>query len=179
MDAHRAVLAAYPQALLFWAPRHPERFAAAVAASTRAGFRVGSRREDGLPAADTEVFVVDTLGELMAFYAAADVAFVGGSLQEVGGHNLLEPAALGVPALVGPHTFNFQEITELLIVAGAVQRVSDASSLSKKICQLIRHPSERQRRGDAGRLRIANERGALARTLELIGRCLPGEKGSV
>ena len=175
VDAHRAVLAAYPQALLLWAPRHPERFAAVAAACARADFRVGLRREDGLPTVDTDAFVVDTLGELMSFYAASDVAFVGGSLQDVGGHNLLEPAALGVPALVGPHTFNFQEITELLIAAGAVQRVSDAPSLSKKICQLIRHPSERQRRGDVGRLRIAAERGALARTLELIDRCLPAQ----
>jgi len=109
----------------------------------------------------------------MSFYAASDVAFVGGSLQEVGGHNLLEPAALGVPALVGPHTFNFQDITELLIAAGAVQRVSDAPSLSRKIAQLIRHADERQRRGEAGRLRIAIERGALARTLAVIDAHLP------
>lgn len=172
MEAHRTLLAEFPNALLLWAPRHPERFAAVVAASERAGFRVRSRVEHELPTADSEVFVVDTLGELMAFYAASDVAFVGGSLQEVGGHNLLEPAALGVPALVGPHTFNFQEITELLIETGAVQRVCDAASLAKKVGQLLRHQDERQRRGEAGRLRIAAERGALARTLELIDRCL-------
>ena len=117
--------------------------------------------------------MIDTLGELMAFYAASDVAFVGGSLQEIGGHNVLEPVALGVPALVGPHTLNFQDITELLIGTGAVQRVSDAASLGKKVCQLIRHPDERYRRGDSGRVRIAMERGALARTLALIERCLP------
>ena len=173
LDAHRAVLVEYPNALLLWAPRQPERFAAVAAACVRAGFRAGLRREDGLPGLDTEVFVIDTLGELMAFYAASDVAFVGGSLQEIGGHNLLEPAALGVPAVVGPHTFNFQEITELLIAAGAVQRVTDAASLSKKIAQLIRHPGERRRRGAAGQARIAIEHGALARTLALIDRCLP------
>jgi 3-deoxy-D-manno-octulosonic-acid transferase len=173
------VLAEDPRALLLWAPRHPERFASVVAGCVRAGFRVASRGEHGLPAPDSEVFVVDTLGELMAFYAASDVAFVGGSLQEVGGHNLLEPAALGVPALVGPHTFNFQEITALLIGTGAVQRVDDAASLCKKICQLFRHPDERERRGEAGRLRIAAERGALARTMELIERCLEKDKGAV
>jgi 3-deoxy-D-manno-octulosonic-acid transferase len=172
MAAHRLVLAAFPQALLLWAPRHPERFAAVAAACGRADWRVGLRREDGLPTRQTQVFVVDTLGELMSFYAASDVAFVGGSLQEVGGHNLLEPAALGVPALVGPHTYNFQEITELLLATGAVQRVDGAASLGKKLCQLIRHPDERHRRGDAGRLRIAAERGALARTLELVDQCL-------
>ena len=176
LDAHRAVLASDPRALLLWAPRHPERFAAVLASALRTGMKTGSRREDGLPGGDTEVFVVDTLGELMAFYAASDVAFVGGSLQEVGGHNVLEPAALGVPALVGPHTFNFQDITDLLIETGAVQRVSDAASLGRKICQMLRHPGESRRRGEAGRLRIAAERGALGRTLQLIDRCLSADR---
>jgi len=173
IQAHREVLVATPDALLLWAPRHPERFAAVAAACARAEFRVAQRRRDELPQAQTQVFVIDTLGELMSFYAASDVAFVGGSLQEVGGHNLLEPAALGVPALVGPHTFNFQEITELLMDAGAVQRVTDAASLSKKLGQLFRHSDERHRRGEAGRVRIAAERGALARTLKMIDRCWP------
>lgn len=178
IEAHRAVLAATPNALLLWAPRHPERFAAVAAACARAEFRVAQRRRDELPQAQTEVFVIDTLGELMSFYAACDVAFVGGSLQEVGGHNLLEPAALGVPALVGPHTFNFQEITELLIDVGAVQQISDAASLSTKLGQLFRHPDERHRRGEAGRTRIAIERGALARTLKMIERCWPSGEAS-
>ncbi len=173
LQAHRAVLASYPDALLLWAPRHPERFAAVAAASARAGLRVATRRGDGQPARDSEVFVIDTLGELMAFYAAADVAFVGGSLQEVGGHNLLEPAALGVPALVGPHTFNFQEVTELLLATGAVQRIADAESLGATLCEWLRQPEERARRGEAGRLRIGKERGALARTLTL-DRGMPG-----
>jgi 3-deoxy-D-manno-octulosonic-acid transferase len=172
LQAHRTVLAAFPHALMLWAPRHPERFAAVATASARAGLRVATRRNDTLPHADSEVFVVDTLGELMAFYAAADVAFVGGSLQEVGGHNLLEPAALGVPALVGPHTFNFTEITSLLLDTGAVQRIADAASLGAKLVELLSQPEERSRRGEAGRLRIERERGALARTLELVESCL-------
>jgi 3-deoxy-D-manno-octulosonic-acid transferase len=166
--AHRAGLAAWPQALLLWAPRHPERFAAVASGAARAGLRVATRRADTLPGADSEVFVIDTLGELMSFYAAADVAFVGGSLQEVGGHNLLEPAALGVPALVGPHTFNFQDITALLIATGAVERIADGESLGRTLCEWLRAPEERVRRGEAGRERIAAERGALARTLELV-----------
>ena len=167
-QAHRLLQAQFPRALLLWAPRHPERFAAVAGDGSRAGFKLASRRRDGLPRADTDIFVVDTLGELMSFFAAADVAFVGGSLQEVGGHNVIEPAALGIPALVGPHTFNFQEITDLLIAAGAVQRVDDAASLARKLGEQFRHPGERIRRGDAGRTRIAAERGALARTLELL-----------
>jgi 3-deoxy-D-manno-octulosonic-acid transferase len=172
LQAHRAVLERFPDALMLWAPRHPERFAAAANASTRAGFRVATRRADSLPRAGSEVFVIDTLGELMAFYAAADVAFVGGSLQEVGGHNLLEPAAFGVPALDGPHTFNFPEITDLLLGTGTVQRIADASTLGAKLCELLADPNERSRRGEAGRLRIETERGALARTLRLVESCL-------
>jgi len=172
LQAHRAVLARFPDALMLWAPRHPERFGAAASASARAGFRVATRRNDSLPYPDSEVFVIDTLGELMAFYAAADVAFVGGSLQEIGGHNLLEPAAFGVPALVGPHTFNFIDITELLLGTGSVQRIADAASLGTKLCELLADPKERSRRGEAGRLRIESERGALARTLTLVESCL-------
>lgn len=179
LQAQRAVAARFPDALLLWAPRHPERFAAVAAACARAGMRVATRRGEGLPAPDSEAFVVDTLGELMAFYAAADVAFVGGSLQEIGGHNLLEPAALGVPALVGPHTFNFLEVTELLLATGAVQRVNDASELGAKLCELLANPEERARRGEAGRVRIEVERGALARTLSLVESCLDYSRSTV
>jgi 3-deoxy-D-manno-octulosonic-acid transferase len=175
LRAHRAVLARRPDALLLWAPRHPDRFGAAVLAAERAGLRVQSRRVDTLTDAQAQVFVVDTLGELMAFYAASDVAFVGGSLQEVGGHNLLEPAALGVPALVGPHTFNFQEITALLLEVGAVRRIADADELADGVLRWLGDPADRRRCGDAGRLRIDAERGALARTLALVDACL--EKG--
>ena len=166
--AHQAVLAGHPDALLLWAPRHPERFGAAVQAAARAGLRVQSRREDELPDGQAQVFVIDTLGELMAFYAAADVAFVGGSLQEVGGHNLLEPAALGVPALVGPHTFNFQEITLLLETTGAVRRIETADALGPALLAWLRAPDARRADGEAGRARIAAERGALERTLALV-----------
>ncbi|MEO8160012.1 MAG: lipid IV(A) 3-deoxy-D-manno-octulosonic acid transferase [Arenimonas sp.] len=179
LQAQRAVAARFPDALLLWAPRHPERFAPVAAACVRAGLRVATRRGEGQPAPDSEVFVVDTLGELMAFYAAADVAFVGGSLQEVGGHNLLEPAALGVPALVGPHTFNFQEVTELLLATGAVQRIGDAGELGGKLCELLSQPDERVRRGEAGRLRIEVERGALAHTLQLVESCLDYSRSTV
>ena len=172
IQAHRAVLAQFPRALLLWAPRHPERFAAVAAECERAGFATVSRRSEGLPRTDSHVFVIDTLGELMAFFAAADLAFVGGSLQEVGGHNVLEPVALGVPALVGPHTFNFQEITDLLIGVGAVQRVADAESLAAAVVAQFDNPAQAQRRGEAGRERIASERGALARTMALLEPCL-------
>jgi 3-deoxy-D-manno-octulosonic-acid transferase len=172
--AHRAVLAAHPDALLLWAPRHPERFSGVIGASERAGFRVRSRRNAGQPATNTQVFVIDTLGELLSFYAAADLAFVGGSLEDIGGHNLLEPVAFGVPAIVGPHTHNFAEITALLLEVGAAVRIAAAAGLAPAVIAWIEQPEQRRAHGEAGRARIASERGALGRTLALIEpRLLP------
>jgi 3-deoxy-D-manno-octulosonic-acid transferase len=172
LATHAALLARWPQALLLWAPRHPERFEKVADAAADAGLRVRRRTRDGLPDAGTQCFVIDTLGELLTFYAAADVAFVGGSLQPVGGHNLLEPAALGVPAVVGPHMFNFEDISARLRAVGAVQSVADAAELAPLLATLLADPVERARRGEAGRASLASERGALARTLELVEKAL-------
>jgi 3-deoxy-D-manno-octulosonic-acid transferase len=172
LAAHAALLARWPDALLLWAPRHPERFDRVAEQARAAGLRVRRRTRDREPDAATQCFVVDTLGELMAFYAAADVAFVGGSLQPVGGHNLLEPAALGVPAVVGPHMFNFEDITQRLREAGAVQVVADAAALAPALAVLLADPEERNRRGEAGRASLASEQGALARTLALVQQAL-------
>lgn len=172
LAAHRAVLERWPQALLLWAPRHPERFSAVTAAGERAGFRLRTRREHGLPERDSQVFVIDTLGELMAFYAAADLAFVGGSLQPVGGHNLLEPAALGLPVLVGPHTFNFVDIAALLARAGALRQVQDGPGLASALVAWLADPELMRRLGDQGRTSIASERGALAKTVDIVAALL-------
>jgi 3-deoxy-D-manno-octulosonic-acid transferase len=168
LAAHAALLARWPDALLLWAPRHPERFERVAEQAAAAGLRVRRRTRDGEPDATTQCFVVDTLGELIAFYAASDAAFVGGSLQDVGGHNLLEPAALGVPMVVGPHMFNFEEIAARLRGAGAVVSIADAAGLAPAIAALLADPGERTRRGEAGRASLATERGALARTVALV-----------
>jgi 3-deoxy-D-manno-octulosonic-acid transferase len=168
LAAHAALLARWPQALLLWAPRHPERFERVAEQAAAAGLRVRRRTRDRGPVADTQCFGVVTLGELMAFYAAADVAFVGGSLQPIGGHNLLEPAALGVPMVVGPHTFNFADITERLRDVGAVQVVADADALAPSVAALLADADARLMRGKAGRESLAGERGALARTLAMV-----------
>lgn len=175
LAAHRELRARYPAALLLWAPRHPERFVAVAGEAERAGFAVARRSSHGLPSATTAVFVIDTLGELLAFYAAADVAFVGGSLQPIGGHNLLEPAALGIPALVGAHTANFSEITDLLLECGSVRRIHDQASLVAAVAACWDDPVAALQAGAAGRARIATERGALARTLALLDRLCPPE----
>ncbi len=108
------------------------------------------------------------MGELMMLYASSDVAFVGGSLVPIGGHNLLEPAALGLPVLTGPNNFNAPDIAELLIAEGSTQVIHDAAELAAHVVALLRNAEERTLRGGAGRRVVENNRGTLERVLELI-----------
>jgi 3-deoxy-D-manno-octulosonic-acid transferase len=170
LDVHAALRKRFPDLLLLWAPRHPERFGAVTEQAQHRGFRVRTRSACELPAIDTDCFVLDSMGELLAFYAAADAAFVGGSLQAIGGHNVLEPAALGVPSVVGPHTFNFVEATTLMRDEGALLQVEDVGGLESALALLLDDAPRRRAMGAAGRLTVERERGALARTLQLIAR---------
>lgn len=172
VSAHRKIREQYPNALLLWAPRHPERFESVMELVGDARWRVGNRVVDIQPNADSDVFIINTLGELLAFYACADVAFVGGSFQAIGGHNLLEPASLGIPSVVGPHTFNFVDITQLLLEVGAVRQLEKPEELPDAILRCLEDKKLAQQCGEAGRKRIERERGALERTLKLIEQYL-------
>ena len=177
LDAHRLLRQAQPDALLLWAPRHPERFRAVAERAQTAGFAVATRSNDTWPAPDTQVFVVDTLGELVRFYACAAVAFVGGSLQPVGGHNLLEPAATGTAILSGPHLHNFADIARRLREAEAMRVVDDAGGLADALQALFAdEPARLRLAANASRL-LEDGRGALARTVTLIEPAL-GAAGS-
>ena len=126
LHASKQVRSKFPNLLLIIVPRHPERFDRVTALTHRAGFKT-LRRSEQLPcSSNIQVLVVDTMGELPLFYAACDVALVGGSLVPHGGHNILEPAALGRAVLVGPHFFNFNEITKQFIEAQAAIQVEGA-----------------------------------------------------
>ncbi|WP_409476360.1 lipid IV(A) 3-deoxy-D-manno-octulosonic acid transferase [Stenotrophomonas sp. Y-13] len=173
MDLHARVLERYPDALLLWAPRHPERFARVEALARGQGWRVATRSVEQWPAADTQVFVLNTLGELMPFFACAQVAFVGGSLQAIGGHNLLEPAAMGTAVITGPHLHNFAEISRRMSEAGALSIRDDVAQLGDELLRLLGDAAARQQMVQAGAALVANGRGALERTLELIGPRLP------
>lgn len=172
LKAHAEVLRRFPDALLLIAPRHPERFKPIVAACRAYGFRTQTRSEDGGADPACQCFVVDSMGELIEFYAAADVAFVGGSLVAVGGHNLLEPAALECPVIVGPQTFNFEEVTEDLINAGAALRIGDGDALGPTVVRLLSREVERRSMGEAAHRVLARERGAVERTMEIVERVL-------
>ncbi len=171
---HRQLRERWPDLLLLWAPRHPERFPRVQELASHAGFRVATRQIAQWPGDDTDVFVLDTLGELSAFYACADVAFVGGSLQPIGGHNLLEPAAVGTPVVTGKHLHNFAEISRRLREAGALEIASDADGVSAALTKLLSDPDLRSRMARQGQALVEHGRGALGRTLAMIAPDVPG-----
>lgn len=173
LAAHRSLRKRWPDLLLLWAPRHPERFRPVADLARGDGWQVALRSQQRWPRADDAVFVIDTLGELANFYGCADVAFVGGSLQPIGGHNLLEPAALGKAIVTGPHLHNFAEIAAKLEQAGALRIVAGAEALGPAIETLLADPAARTAMGDAGLALVAQGRGALARTMALIEPQLP------
>ncbi|MGJ7461275.1 lipid IV(A) 3-deoxy-D-manno-octulosonic acid transferase [Halomonas sp. MA07-2] len=164
-----------PEALLVLVPRHPQRFEAVAALCEQAGMPAARRSRGAWPEAATAVYLGDTMGELLTLYGAADLAFVGGSLVPIGGHNLLEPAALGLPVLTGPALANFAEVAEVLREADALVEVADEAALATALAELFADPAERRRLGEAGRGVVAANRGALARTLEGLARLLPSK----
>jgi len=169
LEAQRRVRALHPEALLVLAPRHPQRFAEVAALLHQGDVSFVRRSQGAAAAAQTgEVLLLDSLGELLDFYAAADVAFVGGSLVPVGGHNLLEPAALGIPILTGPYNSNSEEIARLLIACGAAEVVRDAAELGARVGALLANPEARVRIGAQGRTSVDSHRGALGKLLGLI-----------
>ncbi len=166
-EGFRRILERHPQALMVLAPRHPERFARAAQDARNAGLSVRQRSDSRLPG-EAQCLVIDTMGELLNYYASADVAFVGGTIAPVGGHNLLEPAALGKPLLFGPHTAHVRETATRLLESGAARRVLTASDVARTVNPLFDHPATRDRMGRAGLALVEQGRGALERTLSTL-----------
>jgi 3-deoxy-D-manno-octulosonic-acid transferase len=172
LGAHGLVREAHPDALLVLVPRHPERFEAVAELVTREGW-VRARRSVGeAVTAATAVYVADTMGELEMLYATADVAFVGGSLVPTGGQNPLEPAALGLPILYGPHRFHFAEVSERLAEAGALRGVEGPESLGRSVAALLDDGERRQEVGERARGVVAANRGARAHLMGVCERLL-------
>lgn len=172
---HRHLRNHWPDLLLLWAPRHPERFRPVLQLASEAGWQVATRRQSGMPAATDAVFVIDTLGELSAFYGCAEVAFVGGSLQAIGGHNLLEPAAAGCAVVSGPHLHNFSDIAARMCEVGALRVGADAERIQQQLETLLADDDVRRAMAAAGRALVAQGRGALQQTLQRIAPDLPAQ----
>jgi 3-deoxy-D-manno-octulosonic-acid transferase len=168
LEAHRLVCRTHPAALLVLVPRHPRRFAAVGAWLEREQVRF-VRHSGAQPVTDgVAVLLVDAMGQLLDFYAAGDVAFVGGSLVPAGGHNLLEPAALSRPVLTGPHHGNAREVLAALQAADAVRLVNDGAQLGRTVAALFADADERARLGAHALQVVTENRGACARLMALL-----------
>ena len=179
LDTHALLLESIPDAILLLVPRHAARFGAVAELLGGRGVKfarrsrmAGGTQTQPLPR-DTSVLLVDTVGELLTLYASADAAFVGGSLVPIGGHNLLEPAALGLPVLTGPSYFNGQEIAQLLLARGAALEVKSAQDLAATLKRLLAEQTTREQMGFIGKEIIAANRGSVARLLAIIAPWLP------
>jgi len=168
LSAHRLLLEEIPEALLILVPRHPERFGTVKSLLRKNNFLFVSRTDEAPCTGDHNVFLGDTMGELPMFYAASDIAFVGGTLVPVGGHNLLEPAALGLPIVTGPHLFNTQDIANMFSEKGASLQVQDAAGLAAALKHLFQDSDEAEAMASKGRTILADNRGALQRLLTLM-----------
>lgn len=168
LDTHANLLVDFPDLLLILVPRHPERFPVVRELLQKRGVIFTPRTDEQACEPDSSVFLGDTMGEVMLFCAASDIAFVGGSLVPIGGHNLLEPAAVALPIITGPHVFNAQHIADRFVAEQACRMVGDAQALESTIRELLQNPIEAQTLGTNGRRILEKNRGALTRLLGLI-----------
>lgn len=168
LQAFKQCLQSLPDLLLILVPRHPERFKAVARLCEQNGLALVRRSEHREVAEQTQVFLGDSMGEMLTYFSVSDVAFVGGSLVNTGCHNVLEPAALGLPVIVGPSQFNFQSICEQLESAGALKTVPDANGLAQAVLQVFADDSLRHTMGTAGRQLVEDNRGALQRIETLV-----------
>lgn len=168
IDAFDTLRAALPDALLILVPRHPQRFDEVAALLEARGLRYCRRSQNELPDDATQVWLGDSMGEMAAWYAAADLALIGGSLLPFGGQNLIEAAACGCPVLVGPHTFNFAQAAEDAVACGAARRVADAGNAARTAMELLRDREKLGAMREAALVFSRAHRGATARTVALI-----------
>ncbi|QGW01505.1 3-deoxy-D-manno-octulosonic acid transferase [Proteus terrae subsp. cibarius] len=173
LETHKKLLTQFPQLLLILVPRHPERFPKAEQLIREAGLKYTLRSTDAVPDAQTQVVIGDTMGELMLLYGIADLAFVGGSLVERGGHNPLEAAAHAIPVIMGPHTFNFKNICAKLDQAEGLITVTDSESMATAIASLLNDEDYRRYYGRHAVEVLHENQGALLRLLTLLSPYLP------
>ncbi|EIO3974947.1 lipid IV(A) 3-deoxy-D-manno-octulosonic acid transferase [Vibrio vulnificus] len=169
LDAHRQVLETHPNALLILVPRHPERFDSVFELCQTQGFETVRRTQANTIADSTQVYLGDTMGEMLILLGAADVCFMGGSLvgDKVGGHNVLEPAALGVPVITGPSYYNFKEITEELLAENSIS-VNTADTLPTSLGELFDYPDHREKLITNASKVVKRNQGSLQHTMNSV-----------
>jgi len=170
--AHKQILKKHPSSLLIIVPRHPERFNKVMILCKRQELKYASVSDNQELSTENHVLIVDTMGELLVYYAVSDVAFVGGSLLPFGGHNVLEPAGLGIPVISGMHGQNFREINAMLLKNDAELRVRDEIELAEKVSLLFSDKKLRQKMGESGRQVVGQNKGSTDRILTLIAERL-------
>ncbi|EKD72753.1 MAG: hypothetical protein ACD_45C00597G0003 [uncultured bacterium] len=168
LAAHRIVQANIPHALLILVPRHPERFDSVASMIVEHGFKLLRHSQAVQCSSDITVYLGDTMGEMMLMYAASDVACVAGSFVPVGGHNIIEPAALHKPVMTGPYLFNFAEISQLMLAANGMVKVDNTEQLAQAVIQFFADEKYRQQVGNNAFSVVAKNRGALQRQVNLI-----------
>lgn len=174
--AHQQLLSPLANALLIWVPRHPERFDNIANQLTEAKLNFARRSKQEAVTEATQVYLADTMGELLLLYGVADIAFVGGSLDAtLGGHNLLEPAAWAKPVLSGTHLTNFKAIAELLTDAQALTLVNNSDELATQLHTLFASPASQQQLGQAAQQVVQNNQGALKKLVALIEQFWPSD----
>lgn len=174
LDAHRQLLRRLPQALLIVVPRHPERFVRVAALIRQAGFALSLHSAAQAPQPATEVILVDAMGVLLDYAAAADLVFVGGSLLPVGGHNPLEPAALAKPVIMGPYHENTVDSLQLLVGAGGARLVENDAALAAVVSDLMPRKARLSAMGGKALEVVEKQRGTVMRTVALISEVWPG-----
>lgn len=172
LDALTIVRQNLPDSLLVIAPRHPERFQSVIDLCVKRGFHTVSYTQQDSYDPNAQVFVLDTLGQLLMYYAAADIAFVGGSLVPVGGHNMLEPACLGLPVLTGSYLFNFTEIASLLANVDALIQVTSAEQLASKVLELFSDGNQRYNMGLRAKQVVLENQGSINKVDRLLKQYL-------
>ncbi len=168
LNVHRQIKQKIPNVLLILVPRHPERFNQIFQLCEQREFKTSRRSLSQKISIKTDIYLGDTMGELLMLYAVADVAFVGGSLICRGGHNLIEPAAVGKPILTGQFMFNFADITKRLLEINAAEQIFDEQQLIEKVLFLLENPTQCKIMGEKGKAFVEQNRGALERVLDLI-----------
>ena len=168
LKAHQAILKNYSDAILILAPRHPERVDKVFSLCDAAKLKYIRRTESRSFSSEYSVYILDTLGEMQLHYAASQIAFVGGSLVNTGGQNMMEPASLGLPVISGQYTYNFTEVTQLLTENDALVVVYNAEELAKEICDMLSDANHRHNMGEKGRKVIEENKGNLKRLMKVI-----------